>query len=177
MAIQKAKKIEQVEEISRLLADSKLTVAASYSGVPVKAMQDLRRQARDNGTVIKVVKNRLFHRAMLGDERFKGSEEALAGQLLYAFNSEDEVAPAQVLASFAKSGQSLTFVSGFTADGKQIDDADLQALADLPSKEQLRAQTVGIIAAPLSGLVSCLSGNLRGTLQVLRARADQMNAN
>lgn len=176
MAINKAKKQEQVEEISQLLADSKLTVAASYSGVSVKAMQDLRREARNGGTVIKVVKNRLFHKAMMDAEQFSGIGEALTGQLLYAFNGDDEVAPAQVLANFAKSGQPVTFVSGFTADGQQLSATDLQALADLPSKDQLRAQAVAMIGAPLSGLVSCLAGNLRGTLQAIQAHADQMNA-
>src|SRR5579885_3738647 len=103
MAISKEKKQAQVEEVSQLLGSAKMTVVAAYTGTPVKAMQALRRQARDNGTTIKVVKNRLVRKALEQNDTFKSfNNSVLNGQLLYAFNSDDEVAPAQSLDTFAK---------------------------------------------------------------------------
>jgi large subunit ribosomal protein L10 len=94
--------------------------------------------------------------------------------LLYAFNSEDEVAPAQNLQAFAKTNPTLEFVGAITADGQFMSAEDVKALANLPSKEQLRAMLVGTIAAPLSGFVNVLSGNIRGVLNVLNARAEAL---
>src|SRR5579872_3417090 len=103
MALTKDKKNEVIAEVSELLANSKLTVAAKYSGTSVKAMQELRRSGKDSGTTIKVIKNRLVKKALKDSPKYKDSDSsALTDMLLYAFNSEDEVAPAQTLANFAK---------------------------------------------------------------------------
>lgn len=175
MALTRAKKEEVVNEIAELLGSSKLTVVATYQGTSVKAMQDLRRQARDSGTKLKVAKNRLVIQALKASDTFKDIDNSpLTGQLLYAFNSEDEVAPAQALANFAKTQPSLQFVGALSADGTFISAEDVKALASLPSKDQLRAQLVGTIAGPLSGFVNVLSGNVRGVLNVLSARAEQL---
>ncbi len=175
MALTKDKKYEVVEEVSRLLEDSKMTVIASYQGTGVKAMQELRRSAKASGTSVKVVKNRLVIKALGSSERFKDMDtSALTGQLLYAFNSDDEVAPAQNLANFAKLQPSLQFVGAISADGNFIPAEDVKALADLPSKEQLRAHLVGVLSAPLSGFVNVMAGNVRGVLNVLNARAESI---
>src|ERR1700722_12152133 len=103
MAQTKDKKHAVVLEVKELLSTSKMTVVTKYQGTTVKAMQDLRRQARDNGTKVKVVKNRLVRQAIAQTEQLKDLDTTnLEGMLLYAFNSEDEVAPAQVIANFAK---------------------------------------------------------------------------
>ena len=172
MALTKDKKNQIITDISSLLESSKLTVVATYQGTPVKAMQTLRKQAKENGTKVQVFKNRLVMKAMSSIELTKDTDtDALKGMLLYAFNPEDEVAPAQVLADFAKTQPSIKFVGAITADGTFIGAEDVTALASLPSKEQLRGILVGTIAAPLSGFVNVLSGNLRGVLNVLNARA------
>ena len=94
MALTKDKKQVVVAEVGELLAASKLTVVAKYEGTGVKALQDLRRDARATGTKVKVVKNRLVIQALKANDSLKGVDtEALQGMLLYAFNSEDEVAP------------------------------------------------------------------------------------
>lgn len=176
MALTKEKKAELIDEISGLLSDSKLTVAVRYPGTSVKAMQALRKTAQEHGTTIKVVKNRLFLKAMQSDERFKDLDsELVSGQLLYVFNADDEVAPAQDIANFTKEQSQLEFVVGFTADGQILGPDDLKVLAALPSKDQLRGMLVGTVAAPLSGLVRVLSGNIRGVLNVLNARAESLS--
>jgi large subunit ribosomal protein L10 len=176
MALSKDKKVQVVAEVSELLSTSKLTVLAKYSGTPVKAMQELRRQARDNGTTVSVIKNRLMKKALQSDSRFQDSEfSLLTGQLMYAFNPDDEVAPAQVLAKFAKDQPQIEFIGAFRSDGSFLAADDVKVLAALPSKEQLRAQLVGTIAAPLSGFVNVISGNIRGVLNVLSARAEHLS--
>ena len=175
MALTKNKKNEVVEEVQQLLSTSKMTVITKYEGTTVKAMQQLRAQARDNGTTVKVVKNRLVKKAIEQTDSLKTVDTApLEGMLLYAFNSEDEVAPAQSIANFAKANPTLEFVGAITADGQFISADDVKALASLPSKEQLRGMLVGTIAAPLSGFVNVLAGNVRGVLNVLNARAEHI---
>lgn len=175
MALTKTQKNDVVTEVSELLANSKLTVVAKYQGTTVKALQSLRRDARASGTRVKVVKNRLVIKALEQNDRFKAIDTApLQGMLLYAFNSQDEAAPAQSLNSFAKINPSLQFVGAITAGGQFMEAGDVQALADLPGKEQLRAMLVGTIAAPLSGFANVLAGNVRGVLHVLTARAEAL---
>jgi large subunit ribosomal protein L10 len=175
MALTKTKKDDVVAEVAELLATSKLTVAAKYQGTTVKAMQQLRRSAKENGTVVKVIKNRLVIKALQQSDTFKDAPVSdLNSMLVYAFNADDEVAPAQALAVFAKTNPTIEFVGAYTADGKYMEVADVQALAALPSKEQLRGILVGTLAAPLSGFVNVMAGNVRGVLNVLNARAQTL---
>lgn len=172
MALTKSKKDEVVKEVADLLAASKMTVVAKYEGTPVKALQSLRRQGREQGTTLKVVKNRLVIKAVQATEAVKDVDTtALNGMLLYAFNAEDEVAPAQVIASFAKEQPTLAFVGAITAEGTFMSAEEVTALATLPSKTQLIAGIINTLNAPLNGVVSGLSGNLHGLLQALEAKA------
>jgi large subunit ribosomal protein L10 len=175
MAISRQTKESQVAELSGLLGDAKLTVFAAYQGLTVKELQSLRRTAREAGITIKVVKNRLVRVALSQTEQLKGVDTSpLKGQLLYAMSSEDEVAPAQVLAKFGKEHEALKLAGGFDAAGTVFAEADIKALANLPTKDQLRGMLVGTIGAPLSGFVNVLAGNVRGVLNVLNARAEAL---
>lgn len=175
MAISKNKKTEVVSEVSQLLNNSKLTVIVKYQGTSVKSMQELRLKAKLNGTKVKVVKNRLVKKALSGSDAFKDFDTSiLSGQLMYAFNLSDEVAPAQVLAEFAKTEPQIEFVVGINKDGQVLSADDIKVLASLPSKDQLRAQLVGTIAAPISGFVNVMAGNIRGVINVLNAHADKI---
>jgi large subunit ribosomal protein L10 len=172
MALTKIKKNEVVEEVSKLLADSKMTVVAAYQGTPVKAMQQLRRDGRENGTQLKVVKNRLVIKALQGTENHKDTDtSALNGMLLYAFNSEDEVAPAQVLANFAKTQPTIQFVGAFSAEGKFLSAEEVTGLATLPSKNELIAQVVATLLSPVNDITNGLSGNLHALLDGVEAKA------
>lgn len=172
MALSKDKKVEVVDEVSQLLKESKMTVVAKYEGTSVKSMQELRRSSRDNGTKVVVVKNRLFKKAAADDGRFKDADlSVLTGQLMYAFASEDEVAPAQSLANFAKNQPQIEFVAALTAEGKILPAEEVKVLASLPGKNQLIAETVAMLASPLNDVVSGLSGNLHGLLDGISAKA------
>jgi len=171
MALSKEKKAEVVDEVAELLKDSKLTVVAKYQGTSVKSMQELRRASRDNGTKVMVVKNRLFKKAAENDQRFKDTDlGALNGQLMYAFNNEDEVAPAQSLANFAKNEPQIEFVAALTAEGKLLPAEEVKVLASLPSKNQLIAETVAMLLSPVNDVTNALSGNLHALLDGVEAK-------
>ncbi len=173
MALTKNEKQDVVKEISQLLADSKMTIVAKYEGTTVKALQSLRRDAsKANGTKVKVVKNRLVIQAVKATSSVKDADTTLlTGMLLYAFNSQDEVAPAQSLHTFAKTNPTLQFVGAITADGKFIGADEVKALAVLPGKNQLIAGLINTLNAPVMGVMSGLNGNLHALLQGLEAKA------
>lgn len=172
MALTKNKKEEVVKEVADLLGSSKMTVVAAYQGTPVKAMQELRRKGRDNGTKFKVVKNRLVIKALKANDTFKNIDTAeLTGMLLYAFNGEDEVAPAQTLAEFAKGQPNIEFVGAFSAEGKFLAADEVKELSALPGKNELIAQVLATLSSPLNDTVSGLSGNLHALLDGIEAKA------
>jgi large subunit ribosomal protein L10 len=135
-------------------------------------MQVLRAAARAEDVTIKVAKNRLVRVALGAESKFKAADTSLlTGQLVYAFSSVDEVAPAQVFAKFAKSHPALKLVIGFDDTGASLDTATVTALAALPTKEQLRGQLVSVIAGPLSGFLNVANGAQRGFTQVVSQHA------
>lgn len=172
MALTKQQKQDLITEVGDLLKESKMTVVAEYKDTTVKALQTLRREAKGNGTKVKVVKNRLVIQALKGNDTLKDVDtSALEGMLLYAFNSEDEVAPAQALATFAKTNPTIKFVGAYSAEGKFLSADDVKALASLPGKNQLIAQVVAQLLSPVHDSVNALSGNLHALLDGVEAKA------
>lgn len=172
MALTKSKKHEVVSEVSDLLDGAKLTVVAQYQGTTVKAIQALRKEAKNNGTRVSVIKNRLVKKALESSDKLKTVDtSALNGQLLYAFNAEDEVAPAQVLNTFAKTNPSIVFVGAITADGNFMSADEVKTMALLPGKHQLIAEVLATLSSPLDGVMGGLSGNLHGLLDGIEAKA------
>lgn len=172
MALTKDKKNEVVAEVVDLFQSSKMTVITRYQGTTVKALQTLRREGRDNGTRLKVVKNRLIIKAIEQSDNLKGTDTSLLeGMLLYAFNAEDEVAPAQVIANFAKTNPTLEFVGAISADGKFLSADEVKALATLPGKNDLIAQVLATLGSPVNDVMNGLSGNLHALLDGVEAKA------
>ena len=177
MAITRAKKEEIVAELTQLLEDGRMTVVMNYRGLTVKQFQQLRRDASKADVKIVVAKNRLVKLAMGNVKHLKDIDVQLhSGQVGLAIGLGDEVAPAQVLADFAKANPSMELLGAYNADGDVLSQAQVDALAKLPSKKQLQGQLVGTIAAPLSGFVNVLSGNIRGLNNVLNARAQSLES-
>lgn len=173
MALTKDKKQEIVKELADLLASSKMTVVAKYEGTTVKAMQELRAKAEENGTTIKVVKNRLVKKAFETTDSHKESNtDELEGMLMYAFNADDEVAPAQVIKQMTKAEPQLEFIAAFDNTGKYLNAEEVKALADLPSREEMIATVINTLKSPVSNVMSGLSGNLHGLLDAVAAKAN-----
>lgn len=172
MALSKQQKNDVVSDVAELLASSRMTVVAAYPGTTVKAIQQLRRDARENGTTVRVVKNRLVIKALQQNDTLKDVDiSELKGQLLYAFNSEDEVAPASSLHTFAKQNPSIKFVGAITAEGKFISADEVTALAKLPGKNEMIASVIATLNSPVNDVLSGLSGNLHALLDGVEAKA------
>lgn len=172
MALSKSKKDAVVAEVSELLSTSKMTVVTKYQGTTVKALQHLRREGRANGTRMRVVKNRLVIKALQQSDAHKGTDtSALEGMLLYAFNPDDEVAPAQVIADFAKTNPTLEFVGAISAEGTFLSADEVKALATLPGKNELIGQVVNMLFSPVHDVTNALSGNLHALLDGVRDKA------
>ena len=142
------------------------TVAfAEYGGLSVAELQELRRTAREQGVVIKVVKNRLVRVAMSQNETLKDTDTSLMkGQVLYAISDEDEVLPAKLLAEFASKHPEMKLVGAFDNTGKAFTTEEVEALAKLPTKNELIAQTVAQLLSPVNDVTNALSGNLHALL-------------
>lgn len=173
MALTKQQKSEVIAEVAKLLESSKMTVVAQYQGTGVKAMQQLRREAKDAGTTVHVVKNRLVVQALKENDTLKDVDTSnLSGMLMYAFNAEDEVAPAKALADFAKQNPTIQFVGGITPEGKFVSADEIKALAALPGKNELIAQVIATLNAPLNDSLNGLSGNLHALLDGIADKAN-----
>ncbi len=170
MAISKAKKDTLVADLTDLLSNAKLTAYARYQGLSVAEMQDLRKAAREASVKIKVVKNRLVQVAMNEIGVYKDTDTTgLVGQLVYAISDSDEVAPAKVLANFAKDHPALELAGGFSNEGKAMDQTEITTLAKMPSKNELIAQVVAQLLSPATDTISGLSGGLSGIISGLEA--------
>jgi large subunit ribosomal protein L10 len=172
MALTKQEKDDVVKEVAEMLASSKMTVVAKYEGTTVKAIQQLRRDSRATGTKVQVVKNRLVIKALQANNTLKDVDTSeLKGMLLYAFNGEDEVAPAKALADFAKANPTIEFVGAITPEGKFASADEVKALAALPGKNELIAQVVATLLSPVNDITNGLSGNLHALLDGVEAKA------
>jgi large subunit ribosomal protein L10 len=172
MAITRDKKNTLVAELSDVLSSAKMTVFAQYQGLSVADIQELRRSAREAGVTITVVKNRLVRVTMKTLAPYKDTDtSSLTGQLLYAISDSDEVAPAQVLDTFAKTHPALAFVGAFSGEGVLLSAADVKALAGLPSKNQLIAEVIAQLLSPVHDITNALSGNLHALLDGVSAKA------
>jgi len=142
-----------VAEVSAQVAKAQTLVVAEYRGIEVGDLTELRKKARESGVYLRVLKNTLARRAVAGTT-FEPLSDALTGPLIYSI-SEDAVAAAKVLNDFAKTNDKLVLKAGVYS-GNVLDKAAVQALASIPSREELLAKLVGVIKAPLSGFAVAL---------------------
>jgi large subunit ribosomal protein L10 len=90
---------------------------------------------------------------------------------MYAFNPNDEVAPAQVIHNMAKTEKQIEFIGAYSSDGKFVSAEEVKALAQLPSREVMIATVINTLKSPVSGVMSCLQGNIHGLLDAVKAQA------
>ena len=142
-----------VAEVSARVATAQTIVVAEYKGIEVAQLTKLRAQARKSGVYLRVLKNTLVRRAVAGSS-FEGLAAQMSGPLIYGI-SEDPVAAAKVLSDFAKNNEKMVLKAGSYA-GKVLDQAGVQALAAIPSREELLAKLLGVMKAPVSGFAVAL---------------------
>ena len=169
-----AKKETAVEELKGRLAGSNNLFFTNYSGLTVEQITRLRAQLRKDGSTYSVVKNTLFSIAA-GQDLARTLEQYLAGPTGVVFAGEDPVAPAKALKNFSDDVKSIQVKAAYI-EGRLVDAAGVQALAAIPSREELFAKMVGSFASPLRGLVTVLSGNQGGLVRALNAIREQKEA-
>lgn len=147
-------KKEVVAEVAAKVASSQTMVLAEYRGTTVANLTKLRSTARAQGVYMRVLKNTLARRAVKGT-LFEVAEAHMVGPLLYSF-SEDAVAAAKVVNDFAKGNEKFVIMVG-AYNGKLLDKAAVQTLANIPTKEVLLAQLLGLMQSPISGLARVLA--------------------
>lgn len=172
MAKSRQQKEEIVEKLVITLKETKAFVLSDYQGMSVKDVQGLRKNLKEKDGEFTVVKNKLFKIALEKADIDPAGFGTFSGPIALSTSKSDEVAPAKDTYDFSKTIETLEIRSGYL-EGKVLAKEEVEALAQLPSREQLIAQTVGTIKAPLTGFVNVLAGNARGLVTVLKAISDQ----
>jgi large subunit ribosomal protein L10 len=162
---------ESVAELKERFAGVQTAVLTEYRGLTVRQLSDLRKQLKGASAEYKVVKNRLA-RIAIKDSALDGLGKHLTGPTGVAYTRHDPVSVAKALQAFVKNNPALTIKVG-VVEGKVLEPAALKSLADLPSKEALRAQLVGALQGPMSQLVSLLTAVQGGLVRVIEARSKQ----
>lgn len=163
---QKPKKDKDYSQIQTSAKNAKAVYVADYRGLSMTALTNLRAQIGKTGEFM-VVKNTVFAKALAEAGKGTVDPENIKGPSAVLFSYEDEVATLKVLTKFAKENNDLPALKAGVVDGQFLDTTQVIALSKLPGKDQMRGQIVGVLAAPLTGFVSVLNGNLRNLAYVL----------
>src|SRR5579862_1705708 len=161
MAVTRAKKTEQVEKLSKDLQNVSSLIVTTYSKLTVAQDYELRKTLRASGAKYAVVKNTLAERASKGTKAEEVLKD-LAGVTSIAYTEGDPVALAKALSKYAKDNPEFTFKAG-VVEGRVISIKEIQALATMPSKEELYSKLLFLISAPaqrLATVVNAVGRNL-----------------
>lgn len=169
-----AKKVETVAQIVDWLRRAQVTVLTEYRGLTVAELTRLRRQLRDVGVEYHVVKNTLARRAASELGLDGALAEVLNGPTALAIGFSDQVSAARALSEYIRTTRGPMRIKGAILDGRFLDAAAVEELANLPPLEVLRAQAAGAIQGPLAALVGTLESALRTLLYAFEQRVEQL---
>jgi len=163
----RTEKEQVVQELAQRLTDTQATFLADYRGINVEQATQLRRELTQAGVEYRVVKNNLLKLAAQGTPS-EALQSYCAGPTAIAFSGDDPVAPAKILSKFAKSIDAFELKAGILS-GKFLSVADINALADLPSRDELLAKALSTMNAPITNFVGTMAAIPRSLVQVLNA--------
>jgi len=166
--MKKAEKVTFVTDLTKELKDAKSLVLVNYTGLNVKAQQELKHRLNAVGSRMVVVKNTLLKRAAKEaklDEQLL-TDEVLSGQTALVIATEDAVAPIQVLGKFTKEFEKPKFKVG-VVEGNFQDESSLKTLSTLPGRDVLLGQLLGALVSPQYGLVGTLNANMQKLVYIL----------
>ncbi|MBT3363986.1 MAG: 50S ribosomal protein L10 [Chloroflexi bacterium] len=170
----KEEKVEQVDQITEILKECSVIVAADYRGLTVDEMNALRKQLTSKQVKLRVVKNTLarFAADKAGMEELK---PLLIGPTALAFGFGDDIAdPAKVLLEYQKATKLDLGIKGGFLEDKMLSKAEITALSKLPSKEVLIATLLGTLQRPIASMLSIMNGPVQALTRVLQGRAQQL---
>jgi len=167
-------KIEKIAILKEAAENSKAILLSDFTGITANMMASIRGKIAETGGDVEVAKNRLVKIALQGTPG-EGLAEFLKGQTIITFCSEDAVGPAKVIKEFTKAlpANQSWIIKAALVDGKIFTTSQAQALCDLPSVDEIKANAVGAIAGPLNATVGVLNGALRDFVYTLQAVADK----
>lgn len=158
-------KEEQIKNLTDKLSRAKSVVFADYRGLTMKQLSSLRDQLRDQQAEFTITKNTLLERA-LPASNFQLPASSLDGPTAALLAYDDQILPIKILVKILKDAGLGKVKMGFLGQDS-LDEAKILQLATLPSKDELKMQTVGILTAPLQGMVSVLQANLKNLVYAL----------
>ena len=164
-------KAELIETLQSTLSEATAVVVTHQTGLTVAESSDLRGRMREAGAGFKVTKNRLTKIALQGT-KYEDITGLFTGPTAMG-TSADPMSAAKTLVAFAKENDKLTIVGG-ALDGKVLDKAGVEALAKLPSLDELRASLVGLLNAPATKVARVAQAPAAKLARVIQARADQL---
>jgi large subunit ribosomal protein L10 len=170
-SVNRQEKAELIETLQTTLNASSTVVVTHQVGMTVAESSDLRAKMREAGAGFKVTKNRIAKLALKGT-RYEELEGMFTGPTAIG-TSADPVAAAKALVNFAKDNDKLTIIGG-SMDGKTLDKAGVEALARMPSLDELRGKLVGLIQAPAAKIARVTQAPAGKVARVIKARSDQL---
>ena len=163
----RTEKTEMISEVRELLENSNAVYLADYTGINVEDINSLRNEFRNDGVRYKVYKNTLFKRALDESGKYQKLSDHLVGMTGYIFASGDNnVAPAKIIKKYFDQKQKLSLKACYI-DEEYYDGSQLNALATLPTKNDLIAGIIGSINAPASGIVGAINAVMRDLVSVI----------
>ena len=169
MSLNRNEKTAVVADVGRQAAKSQTLALAEYRGLTVEHLNKLRKDAREKGVYLHVLKNTLARRAVAGTP-FEVASAGMVGPLIYGF-SEDAVAAAKVITDFAKGNDKLVIKGGAYA-GKALDADGVKALAAIPSRDVLISQIAGLLKSPIQRFAAVLAALAESKTPAVEAVAE-----
>ena len=163
-----------VAEVAEVAAGAHSLVAAEYSGLTVDELTELRRESRNNGVYLRVVKNTLARRAFDGTE-FACVSDKLVGPLILAFSQADPGAAARVIKDYSKNHDKLV-VKLVSIGGQALPASELARLASLPTRDEALSMLLGVMKAPIQKFVRTLAEPHAKMVRTVAAVRDQKQA-
>lgn len=174
MALNLEDKKAIVAEVNDAASGALSAVIADYRGLTVGEMTEFRKQAREQGVYLRVVRNTLARRAVEGTE-FECLQDALVGPTILAFSLEDPGAAARIIKDYAKEHENLE-VKALAVGGLMYDASEIDRLAKLPTREQALGQLAGLLQAPIAKFARTINEVPSGIARALSAVKDQKAA-